>query len=139
MSERVNAFATLKDVPVFDVKPKAEKPVAKDAVDRIADDNGFPSRQARKAAAISARKPRVYRTGRNRNFSLKATNEAVERFYRAADEKGVPLGRLLEIALDALDTLEKQSGASAVPVERAKVALRKREVHVPIGHAPVCS
>jgi len=120
MSERVNAFATLKEVPVFDVKPKTEKPVAKDAVDRMAEANGFPSRQPRKVAGPPARKPRLYRTGRNRNFSLKATNEAVERFYRAADEKGVPLGRLLEIALDALDTLEKQSSASAFPVEQAK-------------------
>jgi hypothetical protein len=108
MSERVNAFATLKELPVFEVKPKAEKPVAKDAVDRIADDNGFPSRQARKAAAAPTRKRRVYRTGRNRNFSMKATNEAVERFYKMADERKVTLGALLEIALDALE----QAGSS---------------------------
>jgi hypothetical protein len=103
MSERVNAFATLKEVPVFEVKPRAGKPVTKEAVDRIADDNGFPSRQARKVAAAPARKRRVYRTGRNRNFSMKATNEAVERFYKIADERKVTLGALLELALDALE------------------------------------
>jgi hypothetical protein len=108
MSERVNAFATLKEVPVFEVKPKTEKLVAKDAVDRLADDNGFPSRQARKATAAPTRKRRVYRTGRNRNFSMKATNEAVERFYKMADERTVTLGALLELALDALE----QAGSS---------------------------
>jgi len=103
MSERVNAFANLNEVSVFDVKSKPEKPVAKDAVDRLADDNGFLSRQPRKAQATPARKRRVYRTGRNRNFSMKATNEAVERFYKMADERKVTLGALLELALDALD------------------------------------
>jgi hypothetical protein len=103
MSERVNAFANLKDVPVFEVKSKPDKPVAKDAADRMADDNGFLSRQPRKASAAPVRKRRVYRTGRNRNFSLKATNEAVERFYKIADERKITLGALLELALDALD------------------------------------
>jgi hypothetical protein len=70
---------------------------------RIADDNGFLSRQPRKTAAVPARKRRVYRTGRNRNFSMKATNEAVERFYKMADERKVTLGALLELALDALE------------------------------------
>jgi hypothetical protein len=103
MSERLNAFGNLKEVPVFEVKPKAEKSLAKDAVDRIADDNGFLSRQPRKASAAPARKRRVYRTGRNRNFSMKATNEAVERFYKMADDRKITLGALLEMALDALD------------------------------------
>jgi len=110
MTERVNAFANLKEVPDFAVKPKAEKPVAKDVVDRIADENGFISRQPRKPpAAAPPRKRRVYRTGRNRNFSMKATNEAVERFYKMADERKVTLGALLELALDALDCMEQRA------------------------------
>jgi hypothetical protein len=108
MSERVNAFATLKEPPVFEVKSKAEKPIPNDAVDRIADDNGFPSRQARKTVPAPMRKRRVYRTGRNRNFSMKATSEAVERFYKIADERKLTLGALLELALDALE----QAGTS---------------------------
>jgi hypothetical protein len=103
MSGRVNAFAGLKDPPVFEVKPKTEKPVAKEEVDRLADDNNFPSRQARKTSAAPARKPRLYRTGRNRHFGVKAKNETVERFYKMADERNVPLGALLELALDALE------------------------------------
>jgi hypothetical protein len=108
MNTRVNAFANLNEAPVFQVKPKAQKPIDKDAVDRIADENNFPSRQPRRASATPARKRRVYRTGRNRNFSMKATTEAVERFYKMADERKVTLGALLELALDALE----QAGTS---------------------------
>jgi hypothetical protein len=103
MSERVDAFATLKDVPVFELKPKADKPVSKDAIDQIADENRFPSRQARKEPATPRRKPRVYRTGRSLNFSLKATVETRDRFHKAADVHAVTLARLLELALDALE------------------------------------
>lgn len=48
-------------------------------------------------------KRRVYRTGRNRNFSVKAANEVVERFYKIADHRKVTLGELLELALNALE------------------------------------
>ena len=102
MNSRVNAFAGLTETPIFEVKPKNQKPVAADTVDRIADDNGFQSRPVRKAK-VATRKPRIYRTGRNRNFSLKATNETVDRFYKLADERQVRLGELLELALDALE------------------------------------
>lgn len=103
MSERVNPFATLKDPPVFETKPKAEKPVAKDDIDRIAEENRFHSRQARKEPAVPRRKPRLYRTGRSYNFTVKATMETRDRFHKAADELGVTLARLLELALDALE------------------------------------
>ncbi|HEY1757710.1 MAG TPA: hypothetical protein VGG72_20225 [Bryobacteraceae bacterium] len=102
MSGRVNAFADLTEAPVFEVKPKVERPVAKDAVEQIAEDHNFPSRQARKKPSAPARKPRIYRTGRNRHFGVKATNETVERFYKMADERKLTLGALLELALDAL-------------------------------------
>jgi hypothetical protein len=101
--QRANAFENLAELPVFNVKPKAEKPVAKEAVDEIATKNNFPSRQAREKKPASARTPRTYRTGRNRNFSVKATNATVERFYKMADERKVPLGELLRLALDALE------------------------------------
>ncbi len=105
MSGRVNPFQSLADAPVFEVKPKAPKPVAKDAVDRVADENNFPSRQVRKAPA---RKARLYRTGRNRQFGIKATDATIERYYRLADERKVTLCVLLEMALDAL---ERQASA----------------------------
>jgi hypothetical protein len=103
MNERVDPFAGLAGAPAFTVKPRAEKPIAKEAIDTIAEEHNFPSREARKAPASSKRKPRIYRTGRNRHFGIKATSETVERFYKAADARRVPLGRLLELALDALE------------------------------------
>lgn len=103
MSTRVDPFAKLKDPPVFTTKPKAEKPVANEAIDRIAEQNNFPSRQAAKASATPRRKRRVYRTGRNQHLGIKATAETIERFYKAADEKNVPSGELLRLALDALE------------------------------------
>jgi hypothetical protein len=103
MSERVNPFANLAEPPVFTTKPRKEKPVAEEAITRIAEENNFPSRQAPKAPKETRRKRRVYTTGRNRQFNIKATTETVERFYKMADERHVPLCELLEEALDALE------------------------------------
>jgi hypothetical protein len=103
MSGRIDPFAHLKDPPVFKTKPRAEKAVAEEIVERLAEQNDFPSRQAPKAVKESRRKRRVYTTGRNRQFNIKATAETVERFYKMADERKVPLCELLELALDALD------------------------------------
>jgi hypothetical protein len=103
MNERANPFAGLGKPPVFETKPPKEKPVANGAIDRIAEQHNFPSRQARKALATPKRTPRTYRTGRNRHFAVKATSETIERYHKAADEKDVTLARLLELALDALE------------------------------------
>jgi len=87
MSERVNPFANLADTPVFTVKPKPEKPVEKETIEKLAEQNNFPSRQASKPAKVERRKMRVYRTGRNQQFNAKLTAETVERIYKLADEK----------------------------------------------------
>lgn len=108
MSERVNPFADLTDPPVFTPKPKKDKPVAEETIERLAKEHNFPSRQAAKLPNTPRRKPRVYRTGRNQQFNAKATPETIERFYKLANEKNVPLGELLRLALDALD----RAGAS---------------------------
>jgi len=103
MNTRVNAFADLKEPPAFTTKPKREAQIAEDAIARIADDNNFPSRQPPKTTKEPRRKRRVYTTGRNRQFNIKATAETVEKFYKMADARKVPLCELLEQALDALD------------------------------------
>jgi len=108
MSTRVNPFAGLNDPPPFPTKPKKETPVAEEAIARIADDNNFPSRQAPKSA-VPRRKPRRYRTGRNQQLNIKATGETIDKFLKTADERHVPLGELLRLALDALD----RAGASS--------------------------
>lgn len=105
MSERVNPFGDLDD---FAPAPKAQtaKAVQKEAVDQVAADNGFPSRQPAKveAEAKSATRPqRRYTTGRNQQINLKAKAETIEQMHRIADQLGVPLGEVLARALDALE------------------------------------
>jgi len=74
MTGRVNPFADLTTpYSSFTVKPKAEKPVAEEAITRIAADNNFPSRQAPKVSREPKRKRRAYTTGRNQQINFKAT------------------------------------------------------------------
>lgn len=103
MSGRVNPFAMLNDPNAFTPKPKAEKHVEEAAIENIARQENFPSRQAPKKTAAPKRQQRRYRTGRNRHIGIKATAETEERFYKAADARNVPLGELLRLALDALE------------------------------------
>ena len=107
MTKRLNPFANVTEIPAFETKQRPKSQVEQEAMDTIADANNFPSRQARSEPRIRRRKPRLYRTGRNQNFSLKVTAATQDRFYKLADEREVTLGRLLELALDAL---EKQGG-----------------------------
>jgi len=103
MNDRVNPFADLKDPPVFATKPKVDKPVPEEAIARIAEENRFPSRQATKQTKPERRKPRIHRTGRNVQFNAKITAETMNKIYKHADERKVPLGELLKLAMDALE------------------------------------
>jgi hypothetical protein len=110
MNRRVDAFATLSDPAAFTVKPKPETRVEEAAIAEVARQNNFPSRQAPKSD-VPKRKQRRYRTGRNRHLGIRATAETLDRFYKAADERNVPLGELLRLALDALE----RAGGSSPP------------------------
>jgi hypothetical protein len=106
MSERVNPFGDLGD---FAPAPPKAKPEHKDVVDEVAAQHGFPSRQPAKPVAPAVvgepprRQQRRYTTGRNKQINIKATDETIKRLYQLADDRGVPLGVLLEQALDALE------------------------------------
>jgi hypothetical protein len=136
LSTRVNPFATLNDPPpAFTTKPKAEKPVQQETIERIAAQNNSPSRQAPKSAKVDRPKPRVYRTGRNQQFNAKATPETIRRFYKVADDKRVKLGELLKRrvdALDAVDSLQKLADKRDIPlgdlVKQALDALEREGV-----------
>jgi hypothetical protein len=99
---RANPFDDLSD---FTAKTQA-KPVEPQQIERIATEMGFPSRQpvATPAHLRAKQTRRRYTTGRNQQLNVKATAETVARFYRLADQQGVPLGELLEQALQALET-----------------------------------
>lgn len=98
---RANPFDDLGD---FTAKTQA-KPVEPQQIERIAAEMGFPSRQpiATPPHSRVTQTRRRYTTGRNQQLNVKATAETVARFYRLADQQGVPLGELLDQALQALE------------------------------------
>ena len=100
-TKRSDPFADVENLPAFEPKPKASTSVSKEEIEKVAEANGFPSRQGARASA-SRRPGRRYKTGRNQQINIKATPQVIERLYQMADAKRVPLGELLEQALDAL-------------------------------------
>jgi hypothetical protein len=112
MSTRVNSFATVSEAPVFTTKPKPDKPAQTEAMERIATENNFPSRQAPKTQAPPRRKPRRFKTGRNQQLNIKATGETIDRLYKAADARNVPLGEMLKQALDTLEAGDRAGVAA---------------------------
>ena len=107
MNQRVNAFANLNDLPAFEIKPKIQRPVSKEAVDQLAEENNFVSREPVKAPRAAKRKEqRRYRTGRNQHLGIKATAETRDRFHKIVDERKLPGGEVLRLALDALERVE---------------------------------
>jgi hypothetical protein len=108
-TSRANPFADVESLPSFGTKPKASTTVPREQTERIeqiAEANNFPSRQPTRAPA----KQRRYKTGRNQQINIKATSQVIERLYKLADAKRVPLGELLEQALNALEKSAGQGG-----------------------------
>ena len=97
---RANAFGDLNE---FQPKPPQPRTVKAEQIDRVAQDNGFPSRQPAATSAVPRPAARRHTTGRNQQINVKATPETIARFYRLADARKVVLGQLLELALDALE------------------------------------
>ncbi len=101
---RTNPFSDIETLPAFEAKPKTPRTIANDQVDQIVEASGFPSREASLPPTAPARSGRRYKTGRNQQINIKATPQVIERLYKIADARRVPLGELLEQALDALET-----------------------------------
>lgn len=108
---RRNPISALVDDDDVSQAPPAPKPMLpKEEADRIA--QSFIGKDSRQKPAPApepapARKQRRYTTGRNKQVNIKATDETIEKLSRLADELGVPLGRVLELALDALEKQPK--------------------------------
>ena len=112
--DRANPFADLDDL---EIKPKKRDPEVVRQISQIAEDHGFPSRQAQPAPRPAApevkddfeaqagypRRGRRFRTPRTEQVNIRANPVDIGRLYRLADEYNVPLGELLRIALDALE------------------------------------
>ena len=101
MSERVNPLANLDD---FAVKAREKKPKPPpEAIERLAQETGFPSRQPAPATlAEPARKQRRYTTGRNVQIPVKGTAETKALLEALADELQEPYGEVIARALAAL-------------------------------------
>lgn len=106
---RVNPF----EAPVHEIasldkflpKKRSDAPtISQTEIDKIADQTGFPSRDAQINVEKSTAKrgDRRYRTGRNTQISLRATAEIVEQFYAIADQMGVSVVVAFEQAVMAL-------------------------------------
>ncbi|TWG87958.1 hypothetical protein L602_001500000910 [Cupriavidus gilardii J11] len=89
----------------FEVKPRADRPrVAPEAIEQIAKENGFVSRDAAKLEAPARmQKQRRFKTGRNQQINIKATGATIERFTALADRLQLPSGALLERAVELLE------------------------------------
>jgi hypothetical protein len=107
---RANPFADLSD---FEPKPASSSTAAvrPAALEQVAEDNGFPSRQPKNSGTVAQETPhrrpgRRYTTGRNQQINIKATAAVIERLYQIADTRHLPLGQVLEMALEALERQE---------------------------------
>jgi hypothetical protein len=100
-TERANPFADTEALPQFTPKPRVEKTLSTEHIEHVAEVHGFPSRQPVKSPT-ERRLRRRFKTGRNQQINIKATSEVIERLYQMADARRVPLGELLEQALNAL-------------------------------------
>lgn len=114
---RASIFAD-DDLDVSDFAPKVgpdkSAPMA-EQVKAVAEEARFRSREPSPLPTpVAKRTPRRYRTGRNVQFNLKASQDTVDAFYAISDSKGWVLGETLEHALVALQReLDKNSGAGA--------------------------
>ncbi len=107
MSERAQIFGNDADFDVSAFMPKTtpkKDSAPDDALRAVAEQAAFTSREPAppKQRQKKIREPRQHRTGRNVQFNLKVRAEALDAFYKIADEQNWVLGETFEQAVDAL-------------------------------------
>jgi hypothetical protein len=112
---RASLFAD-DDLDVSDFAPKAGPDTSapgREAVKAVAEAARFRSREpALPPPSPAKRPPRRYRTGRNVQFNVKASQDTVDAFYAISDREGWVLGETLEHALAALQRELASGGGS---------------------------
>ncbi len=113
MSERVNIFDDSEiDISGFEPRPAGNRQPGPSQADlrRISEGSSFVSRDPQRTAAptpgeaaVTVRKQRTYRTGRNVQFNTKAKATTVEAFDRFMDELRLSKAESLEFAAAALN------------------------------------
>lgn len=96
MNERASIFDDDLDLSGFGPKEGESRP-APEAVRVVTEARGFHSREPG-----PKRQRRTYRTGRNVQFNVKASQEVVDAFYAISEQNGWVLGETMEHALEAL-------------------------------------
>jgi len=107
MMSRINPLENF-NLDEFQVKPADEnkpKPDRK-TLAKIAEENGFPSRQAMVKTETERPRQHYFRTGRNVQIPIKGTAECQAHLQRLVEELNVPKGVILEEALKALEAIK---------------------------------
>jgi hypothetical protein len=113
MMSRANPLDSL-NLDEFQAKPPADKAKRdpkqnRGTIAKIAEENGFPSRQApAKTAALERPRQHYFRTGRNVQINIKGSLECDEHLKRLVEEIDAPKGVILEEALKALESVKTE-------------------------------
>jgi hypothetical protein len=101
MSERAGIFESGSDFDVAGFAPqKAKAAPPPEKVRQVSESANFKSREPEKKRP--KREARLYRTGRNAQFNIKADPEIIDAFYAITDAEGWVLGETLQRAVEAL-------------------------------------
>jgi hypothetical protein len=105
--ERASFFNDAADIDLsaFSTKSREEgRAPPPENVKAVAKAANFPSRESSSTPTKppKTRPARVYRTGRNVQFNVKALQETVDTFYAITDKQGWVLGETLDRAVAAL-------------------------------------
>jgi hypothetical protein len=103
MSERAGIFDDGSDFDVGGFAPQKPKESApREKVRQVSEAASFKSREPEPKKTAN-REARVYRTGRNAQFNIKADPQVIDTFYAIAAAQGWVLGETLERAVKALE------------------------------------
>ena len=102
MNERAKLFEEIPDPDLSRFTPRTDFEPAPpiEQVRGVSKAAGFPTRDPVRAAPVAER--HYYRTGRDTQFNTKVRPDVKAGFVTIATEDGVPLGKVLEDALEAL-------------------------------------
>jgi hypothetical protein len=102
MNERAKLFEEIPDPDLSRFAPRTDSEPAPpiEQVRGVSIAAGFPTRDPVRAAPVAER--HYYRTGRDTQFNTKVRPDVKAGFVAIATEDGVPLGKVLEDALEAL-------------------------------------
>jgi hypothetical protein len=106
MAERARLFEEVQEPDLGRFAPRTD-PIRAPAIEQVRNASkaaGFPNRDPVRAPARAApiAQRHYYRTGRDTQFNTKVRAETKAAYVAIATEDGVPLGKVLEEALDAL-------------------------------------